>query len=318
MLPHSNHALEKNFLLSLALTIIILIAEVIGGLWTGSLALLADAAHVFMDVFALALSFIALRLSALPPDDRHTYGYHRLEVLAALINGITLGAIAIEIFSEAWQRGQHPVPIHSGGMLVIAGVGLIGNTIVAFILGKHTYEGHGALAVPDLNVHSAYLHVIGDAISSVGVILAAALMWLTGWLWLDPLISLLIGILIVVNSWRVLKSAVHILIEGVPEHLSVNKIGHSMASVPGVLNVHDLHVWSICSGQVALSAHVVTPYHQPPEGDKLMSTLKTQLRDFGIEHTTIQFESIACEQRDTATAQAAGCAGNVPTGEGNR
>ena len=304
MNPHPSKSLENKFVLSMILTAAILIAEVIGGFWTGSLALLSDAAHVFMDVFALALSYLALRFSALPADDRHTYGFHRLEVIAALINGVTLGAIAIEIFSESWQRWFNPQPIKSAEMLVIAAIGLVVNLVVAFVLGGHAHEHEhegeeGAEAheeAEDLNVRSAYLHVLGDAISSVGVILAAGVIWLTGWTWVDPLMSVFIGILIIVSSWRVLKSSLHILIEGVPEHLSVEKIGQSMASVDGVLDVHDLHVWSICSGHVALSAHVITADQKLTDGDGIMAELKARLKKFGIEHTTIQFECEACGQ----------------------
>lgn len=306
MNPHPNKTLENRFILSMVFTFAILIAEVVGGFWTGSLALLSDAAHVFMDVFALGLSYLALRLSALPADDRHTYGFHRLEVLAALINGVTLGAIAIEIFSESWKRWFNPEPIKSVEMLVIAAIGLVVNLVVAFVLGGHAHEHDhdhededGAKAheeAEDLNVRSAYLHVLGDAISSVGVIVAAALIWWTGWTWLDPLMSVFIGVLIVVSSWRVLKSSLHILVEGVPEHLSVEKIGQSMAGVDGVLDVHDLHVWSICSGHVALSAHVLTADQTITANGGVMAEIKKRLKKFGIEHTTIQFECEACGQ----------------------
>jgi cobalt-zinc-cadmium efflux system protein len=257
-----------------------------------------------MDVFALGLSYLALRLSSLPADDRHTYGFHRLEVIAALINGVTLGWIAIEIFSESWTRWFNPEPIKSVEMLVIAVIGLVVNLVVAFVLGGHAHEHdhegeEGAEAhqeAEDINVRSAYLHVLGDAISSVGVIVAAALIWLTGWNWLDPLMSVFIGILIVFNSWRVLKGSLHILVEGVPEHLSTEKIGQSMASVPGVLGVHDLHIWSICSGHVALSAHILTTDQKLTDGNCVMAELKARLAKFGIQHTTLQFECEACGQ----------------------
>ena len=307
MNPHPDKALENRFILSMLLTAAILIAEVIGGYWTGSLALLSDAAHVFMDVFALALSFLALRLSALPADDRHTYGYHRLEVIAALINGLTLGWIAIEIFSESWARWFNPAPIKSLEMLVIAVIGLVVNLVVAFVLGGHAHdheegeEEHDE--AEDLNVRSAYLHVLGDAISSVGVIVAATLIWFTGWNWLDPLMSVLIGILIIVSSWRVLKGSLHILVEGVPEHLSIEKIGQSMAGVEGVLDVHDLHVWCICSGHVALSAHVLTADQKITDGNGMMAELKVRLKKFGIAHTTIQFECAACGQGANLSAR---------------
>jgi cobalt-zinc-cadmium efflux system protein len=310
MNPHPSKTLENKFILSMILTAAILIAEVVGGYWTGSLALLSDAAHVFMDIFALALSYLALRISARPADDRHTYGFHRLEVVAALINGVTLGWIAIEIFSESWARWFNPEPIKSMEMLVIAVIGLVVNLVVAFILGghahEHDHEGEEGAEVheeaEDLNVRSAYLHVLGDAISSVGVIVAAGLIWWTGWNWLDPLMSVFIGILIVVSSWRVLKSSLHILVEGVPEHLSIEKIGQSMASVNGVQDVHDLHVWSICSGHVALSAHIITDDKKLTDSDDIMTELKARLKKFGIEHTTIQFECEACGQGATFSA----------------
>ncbi len=303
MQAHENSNIGKRFLLSIGVTFAILVAEIIGGYWTGSLALLSDAAHVFMDVFALILSYLALRLSALPADDRHTYGYHRLEVIAALINGVTLGAISIEIFSESWARWFNPQPVKSLEMLVIAVIGLVANLIVVSVLGGHDHahehqegEHESVHAREDLNVRSAFLHVVGDAVSSVGVILAAGVIWYTGWAWVDPLTSVLIGVLILFSSWRVLKSSLHILVEGVPEGLSVEKIGQSMAEVSSVQSVHDLHVWSICSGHIALSAHVITENLPLAESGSIMTDLKKRLARFGIEHTTIQFECAACGQ----------------------
>lgn len=302
MQTHENSNTGKRFLLSIGITFAILIAEVIGGYWTSSLALLSDAAHVFMDVFALALSYMALRLSALPADNRHTFGFHRLEVIAALINGITLGIIAIEIFRESWQRWLNPQPIKSAEMMVIAVIGLVANLIVVFVLGGHSHdhdheEGEEEQEqAEDLNVRSAFLHVVGDAVSSVGVIIAAGIIWFTGWQWVDPLMSVFIGIIIIISSWRVLKSSLHILVEGVPEHLSIEKIGQSMTSAPGVLAVHDLHVWSICSGHIALSAHIITEDQQITATDSVMAEIKARLKKFGIEHITIQFECAACGQ----------------------
>lgn len=307
MKAHPNNGVEKRFLISITLTALILVAEIIGGLWTGSLALLSDAAHVFMDIFALGLSFLALRLSALPADDRHTYGYHRLEVLAALANGLTLGVIAIGIFGEAIQRWQNPEPIKSGEMLIIAVIGLVVNLIVAFVLGGHDHDhDEAAHGREDVNVKSAFLHVVGDAVSSVGVIAAAVLIGLTGALWIDPLMSMLIGAIILFSSGRVLKSSLHILVEGVPEGLSVTKLGQAMAGVLGVTEVHDLHVWSLCSGHVALSAHVVVSDQLLRDTNPVMSELKQRLQsDFGIEHTTIQFECAACGQGSALTARPA-------------
>ena len=311
MNPHPSKTIENRFILSMIFTAAILIAEVIGGFWTGSLALLSDAAHVFMDIFALALSYLALRLSALPADDRHTYGFHRLEVVAALINGVTLGAIAIEIFSESWKRWFNPESIKSAEMLVIAIIGLVVNVIVAFVLGGHGHdreheegESEAEHEREDLNIRSAFLHVVGDAVSSVGVILAAGLIWYTGWTWVDPLTSVLIGILILFSSWRVLKSSLHILVEGVPDGLSIEKIRQSMAEVAGVQNVHDLHVWSICSGHIALSAHIITADQKLTDGEGIMVELKARLAKFGIQHTTIQFECASCGQGKSLAAAA--------------
>lgn len=307
MRPHQNQNVEKRFLLSIAITLVIFFAELIGGFWSGSLALLSDSAHVFMDVFALGLSFVALRLSSLPADDRHTYGYHRLEVLAALANGLTLLVISVGIFVESYQRWMNPQPIKSGEMLAIATVGLIANVLVAFVLGGHSHshdhqegEEHDH-AHPqgrrDLNVESAFLHVIGDAVSSVGVIVAGVLIWRTGINWIDPLVSVLIGVLILYSSGRVLRSSLHILVEGTPEGISVARVGESLTRLPGVVGVHDLHVWNICSGTVALSAHLVLTERCGQDSAPTLAAANQMLsRDFGIEHTTMQCECVACSQ----------------------
>lgn len=310
MRPHQSKNIEKRFILSLSLTGLILIGEVIGGLWTGSLALLSDAAHVFMDIFALALSFLALRLSAQPPDDRHTYGWHRLEVLAALANGVTLILIALGIWYEAYQRWLEPTQVLGLEMLGIAVIGLVVNVIVAFILGGQDifHDGHHAQEShrgrKDINLQGAFLHVVGDAISSVGVIAAGLIIWRTGWYWVDPLASALIGSLILFNAARLTRSALHILIEGTPAGLSLQHVTNEIATAPAVSSVHDLHVWSICSGHIALSAHVVLEEGYVHPSDSIMVDLKDRLQKrFGIEHTTIQFENTPCLQH----ADCSGC-----------
>jgi cobalt-zinc-cadmium efflux system protein len=296
MPPHQNQAIEKRFLISLALTGLILLVEVIGGLWTGSLALLSDAAHVFLDIFALGLSYGALRLSALPADDRHTYGFHRFEVLAALANGVTLAGVAIGIFIEAYHRLQAPEPVKSVELLVIATIGLIVNLIVALVLHEGGHEG-GEHEREDLNVQSAFLHVLGDAVSSVGVIVAALIIWRSGWMLADPIMSVLIGLIIIASSWRVTKASLHILVEGVPEGFNLSNVAQAMGSAPGVANVHDLHVWSLCSGHTALSAHIVVADQSLGQAQSLMEELKRRLRSgFGVEHATIQFECAGCGQ----------------------
>ncbi len=280
---------QNRFVLALSLTGLIFLAELLGGLWTGSLALLADAAHVFMDAFALGLSYLALRAAALPADDRHTYGYHRLQILAALTNGITLLLVAFEILREAWERWQEPRLIQAGPMLVIAVVGLIVNIIVAYVLREHDHD--------DVNMRSAFLHVLSDTLASVGVIGAGVLILFTGWTWLDPLVSALIGLLIMISAGRLLKETVHILVEGMPNGMTASAVADAMRTTPGVREVHDLHVWTVSPGYVALSAHVLLADQALSQTTDMMTALKRTLREqFGIEHTTIQFECTACEQ----------------------
>jgi len=280
---------QRRFVLSLVLTGLILVTEIAGGLWTGSLALLSDAAHVFLDAFALGMSYIALRLAALPPDDRHTYGFHRMQVLAALANGATLLLVAFEIFREAWERFRQPAPVLAGPMLAVAVVGLGVNLVVALVLREHDHH--------DLNVRSAFLHVLGDALASVGVIVAGVIILATGWLWVDPLVSALIGLIILLGSGRVLRESVHILAEGMPERLTAPQVAERMSRVPGVEEVHDLHVWTVSPGYAALSAHVVLSDQSLSQTQRVMDGLKQALaEEFYIEHTTIQFECDNCGQ----------------------
>lgn len=287
MQPHTQTGVERRFLLSIGLTLAIFAAELIGGFWTGSLALLSDAAHVIMDAAALLISFVALRLSSRPADDRHSYGYHRLEVIAALANGLTLAVVSIGIWSEAIQRFRDPQPVRGVEMLVIAVIGLVVNLVVARILHGHDHDEGSEFARKDLNVRSAFLHVVGDAVSSVGVIVAAGLIWLTDWLWVDPVVSILIGILIAFSAYRVLRGSLHILLEGVPEGLSVADIRTSIRGINGVEDIHDLHVWSICSGHPALSAHILTC----AEANEVRQRVNQHLKEtYGIEHTTLQME----------------------------
>lgn len=293
-MTHDQTNIEKRFILSLTFTLVTLFGEVIGGLITGSLALLSDAAHVFMDVFALGLSFFALRLSSRPADDRHTYGWHRLEVLAALVNGLTLLVISITIGWEAYQRFLEPAPVRGSLMLVIAVLGLVVNLAVALVLGGHRH-GEKAHVQRDINLQSAFLHVIGDVVSSVGVIAAAIIISLTGLKWVDPLASALIAILILVSSFRVLKGSLHILMEGTPEGVSLSEVENEMLQSTAVTSVHDLHVWNLCSQDVVLSAHVVLDGSGAQTYEKVMADLRKRLGErFEIRHITIQFEEVAC------------------------
>ena len=281
----------KGIFLSIALTGLIFLAEFIGGLWTGSLALLSDSAHVFMDVFALVLSYLAIRMATRPADDRHTYGFHRMQVLAALADGATLLLISFEILKEAISRFQNPTTIIAGPMLIIAVIGLVINVIVALVLREHDHE--------DLNTRSAFLHVLGDALASVGVIGAGIAIYFTGLTWIDPLVSVLISLLILFSSGRLLKETIHILAEGIPEGMTASRVAKTIQAVNGVAAVHDLHIWTVSPGYVALSAHVVLDDQKLSDSENIMAALKKRLDDeHEIEHTTIQFECNRCGQGD--------------------
>lgn len=288
---HSHNA-EKNtkkLFFSIGLTSLIFIAEFGGGLWTGSLALLSDSAHVFMDVFALVLSYLAIRIATRPANDRHTYGYHRMQVLAALANGATLLLISFEILKEAIHRFQNPTTITAGPMLIIAVIGLVINVIVALVLREHDHE--------DLNTRSAFLHVLGDALASVGVIGAGIAIYFTGLTWIDPLVSILISVLILISSGRLLKETIHILAEGIPEGMTASGVAKTIQAVNGVAGIHDLHIWTVTPGYVALSAHVILEDQKLSDSENIMVELKKRLDDeYEIEHTTIQFECNSCGQ----------------------
>lgn len=291
MTTHTEQNSKKLFF-SIGLTALIFIAELIGGLLTGSLALLSDSVHVFMDMFALGLSYFAVRAAGIPANDRHTYGYHRMQILAALINGASLLVISIEIFKEAIKRFQNPEPVLAGPMLIIAVVGLIVNIIVAFVLREHDHD--------DLNTRSAYLHVLGDTIASVGVIIAGVIIYFTGQQWIDPLVSLLISLLIMYSSGRLLLQTVHILAEGMPDGMTASDVARKMKSVDGVAEIHDLHIWTVGPGYVALSAHAVLDNQPLSQCEKIMEEIKRMLAaTYNIEHTTIQFECSNCGQGPT-------------------
>lgn len=300
MQARESQKLQKRFILAISLTALILVAEIIGGIWSGSLALLSDAAHVFSDIFALGLSFLAIRLAQRPPDDRHSYGWRRAEIIAGLINGASLLVIAIGIWVEAVKRWQAPVEIKSLEMMVIAIIGLAVNAVVAYILGGHDHTRSKATdgskkAARNLNVHSAFLHVLGDLISSIGVIIAALLIRLTGAQWIDPFISIIIGCIILLSAYRVLRKSLHILNEGVPEGLSISAINRSITALEDVDAVHDLHVWNLGSEDVSLSAHIVLSSERFGQQNRVMNSVRQLLAaEYGITHTTLQFEESHC------------------------
>jgi len=272
---------------AITLTAITLAAEIVGGIWSNSLALLSDAGHVFLDLFALVLSLAAIKLASQPPSELHSYGWHRAEVLASLINGLTVFLMAIGILYEGTKRLLLPEEVQTTPMLVVAVLGLIANLLAAKSLHGHAHD--------DLNVRSAFLHVLGDAAASVGVIAGALLMHFTGWYQADPLISIAIGLLILTGAGRLLREVVHILMEGVPSGLSVEQVAAHLRGIEGVMDIHHLNIWTVCSHIIALSAHVEIDPAFDSLRSQLMQSIEHELRhDFHITHTTIQFDCSAC------------------------
>ncbi len=267
---------------TLALTSGFMVVELLGALVTGSLALLADAGHMFTDAAGLALALFAIWVAARPPTPAKTYGYYRAEILAALVNALVLLIVAGAILVEAWGRILAPREVRGVPMFVIAGVGLAVNLVGAWLLHEH--------AARSLNVRAAYLEVLTDALSSVGVLAASTVIVTTGWTIADPLVSVAIALLIVPRTWHLLKQAVNVLLEGTPAHLDLQEIGAAIVAVRGVRRVHDLHVWTLTSGREAMSAHVVVD--DVRESERLLEALHGVLHArFGIDHTTIQLET---------------------------
>ncbi|MDP3596227.1 MAG: cation diffusion facilitator family transporter [Nitrospirota bacterium] len=275
----SRSTQQKNLLRVLLITGMFMVIEVIGGLLTGSLALLADAGHMLTDVAALGLSAFAMWMAARPSTPEKSYGYHRAEILAAVTNAVVLLLLAIWILYEAYRRVFEPPHVLGVPMLLIGLVGLAVNVASIKLLAHESASS--------LNVRSAYVEVLSDAISSVGVILGGGIIWMTGWLLIDPLLSAGISVFIVWRTWALLTQAVHVLMEGVPTHLDAKEVGRAMAGVLGVKGIHDLHIWTITSGLDALSAHVVVPIGE--DRDEVLERLQQLLRDrFGIDHVTLQ------------------------------
>lgn len=284
----ANSEQSKGLIFSIALTAFILIVEVVAGFLTNSLALLSDAAHVFTDLFSLGLALFAIMLSGLPSSDTRTYGWHRSEVFAAFFNGITLVLISGLILYEAVQRLMAPEEVHSLGMLVAATFGLVINLAVVHRLKGHDHH--------DLNMRSAFLHVVGDALISVGVIVGGIIMYYTGWYTVDPALSIIFSLVILYGAGKILYESAHILFEGVPKGLDINAVVDEIKTVEHVVDVHRLHVWSICSNISALSAHVLIDADLHEKSKKVIDDINCKLMScFHINHSTIQLEVGECE-----------------------
>ncbi|MFQ5667803.1 MAG: cation diffusion facilitator family transporter [Candidatus Binatia bacterium] len=272
---------RRELTLTLAITASYCLVELAGGLLTNSLALLSDAGHMFADVAALGISLYAIRLSQLPPTASKTFGYHRVEILAAFVNGLALWLIVGLILHEAYERSLNPPVVHSAGMIAIAAVGLGVNLASLLVLRRSQGES--------LNVRAAFVHVLGDALGSVGAIIAGLLMLTSGWYLADPLVSVGIGLLILYTSWGVVRESVEILMQGTPREMQLEDVERCLLSIDGVRQVHDLHVWTLTSGRYLLSVHLVVSRADATR--PVIDAAQVQLRErFGIGHTTVQVD----------------------------
>ena len=284
--PHGDHnhgrgadrrALTITFVLTAAFTIV----EVVGGLITGSLALLADAGHMLSDTLSLGVALFAVWLAGRPSTPNRSFGYKRAEILAALFNGATLVAISIWIFIEAYHRFREPPEILGGWMLVVAAVGLVVNAAGAAILSRSGGES--------LNLQGALRHVVADILGSLGAFVAALIILTTGWYYADPVISVLIGVLVLGSSWKLLRDSTNVLLEGTPRGIDADDVGRSMAASEGVQEIHDLHIWTITSGFPALAAHVLVGRDENCHARR-RDLEELLAREYGIEHTTLQVD----------------------------
>jgi cobalt-zinc-cadmium efflux system protein len=277
--------IDKNLKIAILLTTLIFFLELIGGLWSNSLALLSDSAHVLMDVIALLLTYGAIRISARPSNSNMTFGYHRFEIFAALINGLTIIGIAVFIFYEAYGRILDPPAVKGQEVLVIAMIGLAVNAWVALKL-----HGHH-----DLNIKGAYLHVIGDALASIAVIAGAVIIIFTGRTIVDPVLGILIGVMLLYGAFTLVFGSVRILLEFAPRHVDADTLTQVLMEIDGVKGVHDIHIWSICSHIHAMSAHVLVDRIHVQQTEVLISDISKTVKDrFQILHTTLQFECAEC------------------------
>ena len=284
---------EKRLLWSLAVTFVILAGETVGGIISNSLALLSDAGHVLTDAFALGMSLVASMIGRRPADFRATYGYQRIGLLVALVNGGSLVVMAIFILIESYRRFVAPPQIDASLMLVVASLGLVGNLIMTWIIGG----GH-----KDLNMRSAWLHVLGDTVSSIGVIAAGLIIQYTGWRAADPIAGVLVAAMIIFGGIRVIKEALWIFLEWSPAGFHPDEIAARIAAVPGVTHVHDVHIWSIGHGVPAFSGHVQVGDQKISEADCIRKEIEHRLAELGVMHSVIQMECAECNVSQTYCA----------------
>jgi cobalt-zinc-cadmium efflux system protein len=286
---HTAGKNERALWIALALTTSILIAEVIGGVVTGSLALISDAAHMFTDAAALAIALAAIRIAKRPADSLRSFGYYRFEILAAAFNALLLFAVAMYIIYEAYRRIQSPAEIQTSGMMAVAIVGLIANLVSMRMLSGGKDD--------NLNVKGAYLEVWSDLLGSAGVIIGAIVIRFTGWAWVDSVVAVGVGLWVLPRTWVLLKASVNVLLEGVPEEINIGDVKSVLLDVKGVASIHDLHVWSISSGKTSLTVHVVQD-SGASHTQILQDIREVLLEKFEIAHITVQCELTACDQTD--------------------
>jgi cobalt-zinc-cadmium efflux system protein len=283
-------ATGKHLVIAIVLNAIIFIVELIGGILTNSLALISDSLHNLSDFFALILSYIASRVAQWKSNSEKSYGYVRVEIFVAFINSMALVLIGMYIIYEGIQRFAHPQPVAGGWMLIIAAVGFVVNTAATLLLKTHAHH--------DLNMKSAYLHLLTDAIESLAVVVVAGIIAWKDWRVLDPLVSIAIGLFIIKSAWSIVAETVHILTEGTPRGIDLHEVAAFIQSFPGVENVHHLHIWGLSSRMRALSAHVVVRDQLISASDNIRSQLEKELGNrFGINHPTLQLESSVCEEQ---------------------
>jgi len=288
---HSGLSVGNKLKFGIILTSFILIAEVVGGILSNSLALLSDAGHVFADIIALSLSWYGVKQAERPPSSHMTFGYHRVGVIIAIANAISIFVIALVILYEAYHRLQQPPEVNSLLMLSVAIVGLATNAFVAFWLRKEQHS--------NLNVRSAFWHALGDALASVGVIIGGIIMLLSGWFWVDPIISVFIGLIITLAGWRILKEGLKVLLEATPQHVDIKEMINTLNLIPGVKDVHDIHVWSISPELHSMSCHVLIEDIPTSQASDIREKIEHVLQQqFCIEHTTLQMECHQCNPND--------------------
>jgi len=282
---HTRGASARSLKIALALTSVVLIAELGGAYLFNSLALLSDAGHMFTDAAALVIALIAVRLGARPPDDRRTYGYRRFEILAAAFNAILLLMIALFVLYQAVLRFFEPSPVHSLGMLGIAALGLVANLIGMRVLAAGREES--------FNMKGAYLEAWADMIGSLGVLIAAGVIYATGWQWVDPLVAAAIGLWVLPRAWTLLRDTCHILLQGVPKGVDITSVRSALEGIDGVHSVHDLHVWSVAGDDISLTVHCVLVEAIEAEAARVAALALLRER-FGIDRATVQTEAAAC------------------------